>query len=146
MRKGSKQLEETRAKISESRKGKLLGDSNPSKRLDVRLKLSLAKKGKPLSDEHCQALSNAQIRSQTGRNGNAWKGDKVQYRALHNWIERCLGKPHNCEECGKKDLSHRQYHWSNISGDYKRLTTDWRRLCASCHKTSHRAKTELIFA
>lgn len=65
---------------------------------------------------------------------NAWKGDRVGYRGLHLWVESILGKPHYCDECGNTKLSHRHYHWANVSGNYKRITTDWRRLCAKCHK------------
>lgn len=70
----------------------------------------------------------------SGENHYAWKGSKVSYRTLHKWVEKLLGQPHNCEECGNRDLRHRQYQWANVSGNYKRLTTDWRRLCAKCHK------------
>ena len=69
-----------------------------------------------------------------GKDNPSWKGDKVGYRALHRWLEKKLGKPHFCEECGNKKLSHRQYHWANISGKYKRNIDDWRRLCVKCHK------------
>lgn len=100
----------------------------------------MPKLGYKFTEEHKEALRQAQIKSQFGRLGNRSIGDKVQYRALHNWVERHLGKPHLCEECGEKDLSHRQYHWANVSGNYKRLTTDWRRLCVKCHKASHRVK------
>ena len=62
-----------------------------------------------------------------------WKGDKVGYDALHSWVERQLGKPDTCEECGKSKLKGRQIHWANISGDYIRDIADWRRLCAKCH-------------
>lgn len=63
-----------------------------------------------------------------------WKGDSVGYRTLHKWVEKHLGKPHLCQECGDVSLSHRHYHWANVSGDYLRITSDWRRLCAKCHK------------
>ena len=69
-----------------------------------------------------------------GDNHFAWKGEKVSYRNLHKWVERILGKPHNCEECKNSSLRHRQYNWSNISGNYKRIISDWRRLCMKCHK------------
>ena len=63
-----------------------------------------------------------------------WKGDDASYQAKHMWVYKHLGRPHFCEECGNKKLSHRQYHWANISGKYKRTMDDWRRLCAKCHK------------
>ena len=69
-----------------------------------------------------------------GDKNSKWKGDNVGYRSLHRWVESKLGKPKFCEECGNRELNHRQYHWSNISGSYKRQVIDWQRLCAKCHK------------
>lgn len=63
----------------------------------------------------------------------AWKGDKVGYRALHYWVERMLGKPATCEHCEKTNLSGKFIQWANKSGEYKRETTDWIRLCGKCH-------------
>ena len=68
-----------------------------------------------------------------------WKGDEVGYRTLHKWVEKQLGQPRFCEDCGNRDLKHRQYHWANISRNYKRIITDWRRLCVKCHKAYDRA-------
>jgi len=58
-----------------------------------------------------------------------WKGDKVGYDALHDWVNSRLGKPDTCSYCGRSGLSGRQIHWANKSGDYKRDLTDWVRLC-----------------
>ena len=61
-----------------------------------------------------------------------WKGNEVGYRALHNWVEKMLGKPSRCSDCGKVGYG-RQIHWANVSGKYLRETGDWKRLCANCH-------------
>lgn len=66
-----------------------------------------------------------------GKN-HIWKGDNVGYRALHHWVSRWLSKPEKCEHCGKIGYG-RQMHWANKSGNYKRLISDWIRLCAKCH-------------
>ncbi|MEK9208255.1 MAG: hypothetical protein AAB922_07235 [Patescibacteria group bacterium] len=63
-----------------------------------------------------------------------WKGDNVGYRGLHYWVQRNLGKPDTCEDCGKNGLSGRKIHWANISKKYKRDKKDWKRLCVKCHK------------
>lgn len=63
-----------------------------------------------------------------------WKGEYASYTAKHTWISRKLGKPLACSDCGKTGGTTRNYHWSNISGDYLRDVTDWERLCVSCHK------------
>lgn len=70
----------------------------------------------------------------TGANNYKFKGEKVKYRALHSWVERMLGKPHECEQCGNTGLRHRQYHWANVSRNYQRVITDWVRLCVKCHR------------
>lgn len=70
-----------------------------------------------------------------------WKGDRVGYVGLHIWVSNHLGKPHNCEHCGNAELKHRQYHWANKSGEYKRELSDWIRLCVSCHSKYDHATT-----
>jgi len=61
-----------------------------------------------------------------------WKGNEVGYGALHDWLKLRLGKPRYCETCGTKKA--KKYEWANISGEYRRDVTDWRRLCVSCHR------------
>lgn len=61
-----------------------------------------------------------------------WKGDKVGYDALHDWVKRQLGYPDKCEHCHKKYP--REYlEWANLSKNYIRSTSDWIRLCKKCH-------------
>lgn len=55
----------------------------------------------------------------------------MTYESAHVWIKRKLGKPNDCENCGTKTA--KTYDWANISGDYKRDISDWKRLCRSCH-------------
>lgn len=50
---------------------------------------------------------------------------------LHSWVERNLGKPRECEFCRTK--SSRIFQWSNKSGQYKPVLSDWQRLCVKCH-------------
>ena len=68
-----------------------------------------------------------------GKNHPNWKGGSVGYEALHAWIYRRLGQPQSCSVCKITDKS-RKYHWANISGEYKRDLSDWKRLCVPCHK------------
>lgn len=81
----------------------------------------------------CQILVQLMSMLKNGH-GNVWKGDKVGYRGLHNWVATLLGKPRSCAHCRNSSLNHRNYHWANISHEYKRDVTDWIRLCAKCHK------------
>jgi len=58
-----------------------------------------------------------------------WKGDKVGYSALHDWIRRNKSKPTLCEDCNKVP----PFDVANISGKYKRDITDYEWLCRKCH-------------
>lgn len=62
-----------------------------------------------------------------------WKGGEAGYDALHDWVNRNLGKPDTCEKCGKSGLTGRSIHWANKDHTYKRNLTDWIRLCMRCH-------------
>ena len=73
-------------------------------------------------------------KGQTANDKNVnWKGSKVGYFALHNWVSRKFGKPCKCEDCGSNDKN-KIYQWANISNNYLRDRSDWKRLCISCHK------------
>jgi hypothetical protein len=71
-------------------------------------------------------------RPPTGEKNWNWKGDKVSYQALHSWVRRHKGTPHECEKCGTTEP--RKYEWANISGEYKRDLSDWIRVCTKCHR------------
>ena len=74
---------------------------------------------------------------------NGYKGDKVGYFGLHEWVRKHLGTPDTCEFCGKNGLTSKQINWANKSGDYLRDLTDWLRLCIPCHRMYDRNKLEL---
>ena len=87
-------------------------------------------RGKHFSEEHKAKIKNAR----KGIMRYNWKGDRVGYHALHNWVARWRGKPDTCEHCGRTNLSGRAIHWANKSGKYLRKLSDWLRLCVPCHK------------
>lgn len=60
-----------------------------------------------------------------------WKGDHVGKTALHSWVKKNLGKPKKCSVCGTTDA--KLYDWANISQEYKRDLSDWKRMCRKCH-------------
>lgn len=62
----------------------------------------------------------------------SWRGERVGYQALHQWVAKHLGKPAKCwnPECTNES---RTYDWANRSGEYKRDLSDWVRLCRVCH-------------
>jgi len=134
---GKHRSEETKKKISESKKGIL-----PYRITEkIKRKMSLAKKGKSFSEEHKRKISEAQkgmkkpwVSKNLINNKHAWKGDRVGYRGLHTWIQLKLGQPGTCEFCGKTGLWGRQIHWANKNHQYKRNKKDWLRLCIKCHR------------
>ena len=63
-----------------------------------------------------------------------WKGAKVSYRGLHQWVRRYKGKPTICSECGLESTKPRVIQWANIDGKYRRNLDDFISLCCSCHK------------
>lgn len=71
-----------------------------------------------------------------------WKGDKVGYWGIHKWINRKFGMPMKCENCGIEKTSPWAIHWANLSHQYKRDRSDWKRLCQSCHRLYDNGKIE----
>jgi len=64
-----------------------------------------------------------------GDRHSIWKGDKVGYEGLHQWVKLKRGKPTKCEHCGRKGYC----EWANKSHEYKRELDDWLSLCKRCH-------------
>lgn len=144
MRIGYKHSEETRRKIAQAKKGKKFteehiknlslshlgqkgywtGKKRGKMSEETKEKIRLSNKGKHYFNNNPRC----------GEKNNKWKGDYVGYDALHDWVKRKKGTPTKCEHCNNSNLKYRQYHWSNISGEYKRNLKDWQRLCVSCHK------------
>ena len=122
IRKGRKHTEEEKKKIGLALRG---GNSGSFKNG------SLVNLGRKPSNETRKRMSLSHKGKSAWWN---WKGEKVGYGALHQWITKRLGNPQTCEFCGKTGLIGRQIHWANIGHIYKRNLTDWIRLCAQCHK------------
>lgn len=55
----------------------------------------------------------------------------TEYRTLHHWVQKQLGKPNECENCSTTIA--KRFHWANLSGDYLQNVSDWARLCVLCH-------------
>jgi len=68
-------------------------------------------------------------KKQTGKNNPMWKGDKVSYISLHQWVRWHLPKPELCRHCNLVA----PYDVANISQEYKRDMSDWIWLCRKCH-------------
>ena len=91
-------------------------------------------RGKPTWNKGLKGFRAGEKRDYMPRGEKHWsyKGDEVQYRALHLWVVNSLGQPCECSNCGKTGTG-RQMHWANKSGKYLRKLYDWIRLCSKCH-------------
>jgi len=67
----------------------------------------------------------------SGENNSRWRGDKVGYSGIHQWIRNIFGKANCCEMCTKDNL--KRYEWASINGEYSRDRSGWISLCKSCH-------------
>lgn len=151
----------TRNKISSSLKGRIAWNKNikinrekfptmghfQKHTMETKLKMSLAKKGIELSEEHINKLKGRHFSPSTefkkgdsrilGNNNHNFKDGKsiilTEYRMLHRWVERNLGKASKCEKSSLHQST--RYHWANISGEYLWELSDWIQLCPSCNLT-----------
>lgn len=105
---GKKHSEETRKHWSDIRKGNY---GRPCSE-ETKLKIGLANKDKVTDEKHY-----------------AWKGDKVGYRALHEYVRRRLLMPEFCIVCDKKPPT----DLANITGIYNRELKNWGYMCRVCH-------------
>jgi len=111
----------------------------------TKTKISLALKGKntgPLTEAHKDNIRKNAHR-QIGIDNKNWKGDSASYYAIHQWVRRWYGAPKICEYCNKDNLTGRYIDWANKSGNYKRIRSDWIRLCKSCHKNYDLGKIKI---
>lgn len=114
---GRKHTEETKLKQRLVKLGKYPTEA-------TRVKLSLSRqlrngKNAPTYGKHINL----------GENNNQWKGDKVRYHALHEWVRNHLSKPDLCQMCNKD----KKLDLANITGEYDRYFKNWLYLCRSCH-------------
>lgn len=72
------------------------------------------------------------IKEKSGEKHHSWKGEEAKYAAIHHWVRKHFNKNNCCDICNKKQLDKR-FDWANISGEYKRVRTDWLFLCRPCH-------------
>ena len=86
-----KHSEETRKKMSASRKG-------ISATWLIGKKVSVATK-KRMSEAHKRLKSGDRLPVLSGEMNRLWKGDGAGYTAKHDWMRRHFGTPKKCENC-----------------------------------------------
>ena len=119
-KKGLKQSEETKNKMSESQK-------RHSVSKETRRKISEGIKGLKRSEETKNKISESTKEEKSSH----WKGDEAGNIAMHFWVVQKKGKAseHKCVDCPKQAR-----HWSNKDHSYKRILEDYVARCVSCHK------------
>ena len=128
--------EETKKKISEAKKGK--PSWNKGRECNWVKKRML--ENNPMKLEH----NKERMRK---NNPNQHEGEiaykRPDYKAVHAWIIRVLGRPKQCEHC--KNIIENPYkiNWANISKEYKRDISDWARLCKKCHVLFDKGKIKI---
>jgi len=135
--KGSKLSAEHRAKISQALLGNTYALGNKFTE-EAKIKLSIARSGKGnvmYGKHHTEATKekisrhNLESGHSRGINNPNWKGDNVEYSALHAWIRRHLSKPELCENCHEN----KRLVAANITGVYSRDFSNWKYICYRCH-------------
>jgi len=69
----------------------------------------------------------------SGEKAGHWKGAKVGYYGIHNWLIRKFGKANKCENfnCSKK---YNKFHWAKLKDKtYERKRENFWMLCIRCH-------------
>lgn len=93
--------------------------------------------------EAAKSLVSQSLIGKIGPQARRWKGDAAGYVAKHLWLVKHFGKADRCENQKCTFKFPRRYEWANLTGDYKRLRSDWIRLCPSCHRLYDYGKLEI---
>lgn len=66
--------------------------------------------------------------------GVVFEGTQSEYKKLHLWVYKNLGKPTLCNNCIKNTIINTtNIQWANKSHEYKKELDDWIQLCPKCH-------------
>lgn len=134
--KGYHHSEETKRKIAEGNKGKVVSD-------ETRAKLSASLQGRTFTEEWIEKIAvqnrgrklteeQLERKKQNCRRGEThadWKGDNIGYRSLHKWIVSNLPSQNACSCCGRNV----KLEVHNTDGKYTRDFNSWIWVCRSCH-------------
>ena len=99
---------------------------------ETKKKISESRKGMKFTEEHKKNISKSLIGNQ-----RSWKGDDVGYNAIHIRIRKHKPKPECCEICGKSnklELSCKDHKYSRNPEDYQYICRKCHRLFDKCMK------------
>mgnify|MGYP001580422507 CR=1 FL=1 len=110
---------------------------HPSKETKEKLKKSMLeqyKTGKrisPFKDRHITPWNKGKKYPEySNKNNGNWKGEKVSYSGIHNWLAINYIKHTECDFCKIGGI---RIVWANKTGKYLREREDWLCLCYKCH-------------
>ncbi|HUS02942.1 MAG TPA: NUMOD3 domain-containing DNA-binding protein [Chitinophagaceae bacterium] len=100
----------------------------------AKLKMSLAKIGKSPPNKGIphkpETIAKMKLTAK-GEKSYRWMGDKVGNRGIHSFIERIVGRPKECTQCGE---TQKRIHLANVDHKYSRDPKDYIPLCPKCHR------------
>lgn len=80
--------------------------------------------------KYCSQICSNKSTQKKGKENQNWKGDKVGYYGIHDWLQLHFGKANKCEQCG----SVKTIQWAKLKGKkYERKRENFWQLCARCH-------------
>lgn len=82
---------------------------------------------------YCSRICSNKSTSLRGEDSPHWKGDKVGYYGIHEWLYTNFGKANKCEN---PDCNHnsKRFQWAKLKGrEYQRRRENFWQLCSSCH-------------
>lgn len=142
---GKKHSEESKNKISASKKGSIpwnKGKKIPYRpRPGMKGKVPWNKQGKEIVCICGKSVWMKPYRIKKGskycskdcafadENNHKWKGNDVSYSGLHKWVTEHKGKAKMCINC-QSTIS---VQWASKSHKYLRNIDDWLELCSKCH-------------
>ena|SRR3990167_10318964 len=79
---------------------------------------------------YCSQNCSNKSTQKKGKENQNWKGDKVGYFGIHDWLQLNFGKANKCEQCG----SIKKIQWAKLKGkEYERKRENFWQLCSKCH-------------
>lgn len=76
--------------------------------------------------------------------GYTFKGTKSEYKHLHYWINKEMGKANSCS-FNPAHVSSR-FEWANVSYSYLLNIDDWIPLCKKCHYEYDKVRRGDVYA
>ena len=80
--------------------------------------------------KYCSRICSNKSTQKRGSENQNWKGDKVGYWGIHDWLKTNYGVAVKCEQCG----SEKKVQWAKLENKkYERKRENFWQLCARCH-------------